>query len=403
MRARALLILPAVVSGLLPVWTPALAQKLNLGVVAGTSLTGDFHAFSYTSSGGSDPAGTTYSYTFVSSPVSRSLIIGPKLELRLRSNFSLEVDALHRALRSRTTQFVSPPLVLPNGFSFSSFGPSTRTHASWEFPVLAKYHFSAGKLSPFVEAGASFRPAGTSSNVTHTGLTAGVGVQLHAAGVNISPTLRYTHWRGSSPGGGVLPDAIQNQVEFLVGFDRSTTSSSASAFGRKFSLGVLAGVGLGDDLRKPENSPAFVVQRADANSPIVGAMVEIDIHKNVSLEVDGIYRALHATVSSSEGRVRFAVLTWEFPVLAKYKFRLSGRVKPLVELGPSFRADGNPNGPPPSHYGVTGGIGVEARFGKLKISPAARYTRWAEGSAGNADWSGGPFLNQVQLLVGFSF
>ncbi len=42
---------------------------------------------------------------------------------------------------------------------------------------------------------------------------------------------------------------------------------------------------------------------------------------------------------------------------------------------------------------------MEARFGKLRISPAIRYTRW-----GN-DTPGAPstFLNEVEALVGFAF
>src|SRR2546422_5173769 len=36
----------------------------------------------------------------------------------------------------------------------------------------------------------------------------------------------------------------------------------------------------------------------------------------------------------------------------------------------------NPNAYDPSHYGITGGVGAEAHLGKLKVSPAVRYTHW---------------------------
>jgi hypothetical protein len=127
-------------------------------------------------------------------------------------------------------------------------------------------------------------------------------------------------------------------------------SGWANVFGRRFSIGALAGVGLGDDLRPAQASPSFFFRETpESNRPIVGIMLELNLYRNLFVEADGIYRALHATDSSSGGSVRFAVLTWEFPVLAKYKFRASHRVRPLAELGPSFRLDGNFNGPTPSH------------------------------------------------------
>jgi hypothetical protein len=131
-------------------------------------------------------------------------------------------------------------------------------------------------------------------------------------------------------------------------------------------------------------------------------LLEFDVYKNLAVAANGIYRPLHGV----EGSVRFAVLTWEFPVLAKYKFRPSRAMRPFVELGPAFRTDGNFNGPRPSHYGVTGGAGVETRLGKVKISPLVRYTRWAKERAPPSLQSPSDrstFLNQVQCLVAFSF
>ena len=86
--------------------------------------------------------------------------------------------------------------------------------------------------------------------------------------------------------------------------------------------------------------------------------------------------------------------------MAKYKFRPSGAWRPMAELGPSFRLDGNQSGAAPSHYGVTAGAGVEARLGKLKISPAVRYTRW--GNERSVE-GGSTFRNQVESLVTFAF
>ncbi len=68
------------------------------------------------------------------------------------------------------------------------------------------------------------------------------------------------------------------------------------------------------------------------------------------------------------------VVTWEFPLLANYRFSL---VKPFVEAGPSFRSSGNLNGASPSNHAFAAGLGVEARVWKLKIARQARYLRWA--------------------------
>ena len=86
--------------------------------------------------------------------------------------------------------------------------------------------------------------------------------------------------------------------------------------------------------------------------------------------------------------------------MAKYKFRETRAWQPFAEFGPSFRLDGNFNGPMPSHYGVAAGAGVQARLGKLKISPAVRYTGWGKA---RSPQGGGTFRNEVETLVGFSF
>lgn len=374
--------------------TPIPAQKLTFGVVAGTSATSDFESGTYHFPGGTIPDGETTSSTWTVTPGSRGLIIGPKLELKLPGNFSLEADALHRALHSTTgmTEFFS-------GGSHITFSPFTQTHASWEFPVLAKYRFRWPPLHPFLEAGPSMRPAGNGANVSHLGVTGGAGIEFRARNFDISPAIRFTRW--NAVGGPVT--AVQNQVEFLVGFARRSESGGwASGFGKRLSAGVLAGVGLGDDLQTSNNPSYFSAgQRSDSNSPIVGVLLEFALYRELSLEANGIYRPLHATdLSTVEGDLRFAVLTWEFPVMAKYRFRPFRTWRPFVELGPSFRLDGNFNGPMPSHYGVTTGAGVEARLGKLRISPAIRYTRWGQP---RSPQGGGTFRNEVQALVGFAF
>jgi hypothetical protein len=103
------------------------------------------------------------------------------------------------------------------------------------------------------------------------------------------------------------------------------------------------------------------------------------------------------------------VLTWDFPVLAKYHLAKLGRA-PFVEAGPSFRAAGNLNGYNPSHFGVTAGAGAETRKGWALLSTALRYTRWAkDGLPYSSLQSGGQSdylrtnVNALELIFGIGF
>lgn len=76
-----------------------------------------------------------------------------------------------------------------------------------------------------------------------------------------------------------------------------------------------------------------------------------------------MYPELHSTFAGIEpdGTLNSIspspVVTWEFPVLAKYRFS-EGRFRPFIEAGPEFRTTGNLNFSP-SRYGGTAGFGIE--------------------------------------------
>jgi hypothetical protein len=83
---------------------------------------------------------------------------------------------------------------------------------------------------------------------------------------------------------------------------------------------------------------------------------------------------------------------WDLPLLAKYRFG-SGRVRPLLEAGPSFRF--------PTDIGAFGamvGAGAEFRAGWLRLAPSVRYTRW--NSASNL---GAPVVTRNELLLVTTF
>jgi hypothetical protein len=178
--------------------------------------------------------------------------------------------------------------------------------------------------------------------------------------------------------------------------------------GQTVSLGIIGGGSLTDAVQDvTRREPNSVGGRVWSQSKdwMAGAMIELRFRPAFSVEVDGMYRTLHMTWASvlSDGTLNSVspspVVTWEFPVLAKYRFNWEG-VKPFVEAGPSFRTTGNLNFNP-SHLGASAGLGVEARWRGLNVAPRLRYTRWAP-DLGAYGSSGTSQLNQVELLVAFS-
>ena len=132
-------------------------------------------------------------------------------------------------------------------------------------------------------------------------------------------------------------------------------------------------------------------------------MFEFRLPGNWSVEADGLYHPLRYDLASVLpngtliGVSPSPVITFEFPVLAKYRFRW-GKWRPFVEAGPSFRTAGNLNNANPSHYGAALGVGAETSLGEFRIAPEVRYVRWAEDN---------PFYvqtrsDQVELLLSLS-
>jgi hypothetical protein len=183
-------------------WHP-LSRRIALGLIGGTTL---FHDVPTSSSRSLDSQVPNVSgETYVSG--SDTTLLGPALEAALLKHFSLEVDSLYHPIEC------SRRSVLNNGEVFDSFsGAEGRT---FEFPVLAKYTFGAGRLQPFVEAGPSFRLLTENSSLF--GISAGAGLEVRVRAVKFSPTLRFTHW---GPQGDHSPptEIIVNQLEFLTSF-----------------------------------------------------------------------------------------------------------------------------------------------------------------------------------------
>jgi hypothetical protein len=137
----------------------------------------------------------------------------------------------------------------------------------------------------------------------------------------------------------------------------------------------------------------------------------------LAVEADALYRPLNVVGFSETAPPLQPVQvysrfggnygSWEFPILAKYRFSFPV-VKPYLEAGPSFRAGSAPPLSRLASDGVTVGTGVDLHLLFLHISPEIRYTRWASDSPTSP---GSPLAvtyvlsnqNQVEFLVGLTF
>jgi hypothetical protein len=369
-----------------------LAQDFAIGGIAGGSLT--------------DAARTASTYSVRTWSPTKDWIAGAMFELRLRSSFLVEADALYRELHASIASVES------NG---SLSGVSPFRVETFEFPVLAKYRFSARRVKPFVEAGPSFRATGNLNFFpSHHGVSAGLGLETHWQGIDIAPVVRYTHWAQDI----LTTRSVSglNQVELLVGVSRAS-ESHWRPLGAWVSLGVVAQWELTSDI-SPYSAAAVVSVAGSGNTitpaegteyvtgvriPMVGPTLEIYLPRQgsrVSLELDGIYRPLqeHDKTLMANGVVFESVThtetaTWEFPVLPKYRFRL-GKVYPFAAAGPSFRIPVRGL----SAASAMAGAGVETHWHALYLAPAFRFTRWG---AGDSLTSGEFSRNEAVLLVEF--
>jgi hypothetical protein len=166
----------------------------------------------------------------------------------------------------------------------------------------------------------------------------------------------------------------------------------ALACAQTVSFGIVGGASLTPDFEtrfSAEGPPLPPLALTDYSAPeryIAGGMLELKLTKSWSIEVDALFHPLrfdenHFNDNGSLHNVQpLPVVTWEFPALAKYRFR-GGSWMPFLEAGPSFRTAGNLNGTNPSHYGLAVGAGAETRLGRFRIAPELRYIRWAQDTA----------------------
>ena len=378
----------------------AWGQRLYFGVVGGTNLTANFPTTDI--SRPADAYGNPASrFQFLTGP--RSFIFGALAEIRVSDRLAIETNVLLRPMKNT----IIYTQIFADGSSKTTTQRYTAVRA-WEFPVMLKYALPAprfdSRFRPFLEAGPSFRTqedAGA-TEPSQFGLSAGVGVAFHLGRIRIAPTVRYTRWKHEAiyPKYATKPD----QIEFLTSIAYHTESGSRRVAGHNLLVGAVAGFPLMRGFR-PNSDGSAEIERLRY---LAGLTFEIHLAGNLSVEADGIYRPLNAKSDPIYGQAHFSVLTWQIPVLAKYRWTRPVWT-PFAEAGPSFRLAGNLNGYNPSHYGLTTGAGMETRTHGIRLSPTLRYTRWATDASGYRLPPGVHYdyprtnANSVELVLGIAF
>jgi hypothetical protein len=184
----------------------------------------------------------------------------------------------------------------------------------------------------------------------------------HAGPLRLQPSLRYTRWNGTRQVSDLAPFR-RDELALVLEADASGATLRGSSGRQPLSGGFIGGSTLTNGF-PPKNGFDGLTSR------LAGVALDYRFSDRWSVEADVLY---HPLILSEAARA--TVVTWEIPVMAKYRFG-SGASRPLVMAGPAFRVAGNRNSTHPSTFGVTAGAGWEIRAGRLTFEPALRYVRW---------------------------
>ncbi len=374
------------------------AQHLRLGIIGGTSITKDYSAYYAPEFHTTLPDGTTRIWPgYAVNAASRSVIGGPTLTWEFNDRIAIETNAIYRRLR------------------LEGIGPTV----TWQFPVLAKYRFSAGPVRPFIEAGPSFRTTGNlNTEPSHTGFSAGAGIGWTWRGFQLAPTVRYTRW--ATDQAGTVPSK-QDQVETLLAISRSAFDNR-HPLGRRVRLGVAAGYTLIQPQQRtlighgtPTDAP-YDPFREYLRNWILAPRIHVGLGKGWELLTEANYRQvrfredLWLDFIDSNGVHRQGInryegkqaVLWQFPVLLRYGFGKRA-VQPFLEAGPSFRLPQD-LGYSVATKGLTAGVGVRFRWRGLCLDPSLRFSHWGPARDRRGDVA--PFhfrRNQFDFMVGATF
>jgi hypothetical protein len=209
-------------------------------------------------------------------------------------------------------------------------------------------------------------------------------------------------------------------------------AAALTAPAQRFSFGVKAGAPVTDALPY-DASPYSMV---DTGRWTVGPTAEVRLFSHLSFEADALFRGYRSQSSGGSfilagtslitgqtvplsASFRQNTKEWDFPLLLKYRVQ-AGTMHPFVDAGfefahassdftnsfsclagpdtcstasiGSFVTSQNSYSSSVNRQGPAAGIGVEFKFGKVRISPEVRYTKLTR-----------PNANEVTVLAGFTF
>ncbi len=177
---------------------------------------------------------------------------------------------------------------------------------------------------------------------------------------------------------------------------------TSAVFGQSFGFGIKGGVPFTGGFQSTVSS--FGNAFTDSKEYAIGPMVELWLPFGLGVEADALYRPLSYSfegVQRTGTKVNGSIGSWEFPILAKYRIALP-LVKPYIEAGPSFRANGGA-GAFLAHSGFAFGGGVEVGLLKLHVSPEIRFTHWGPDSGVPLFGTLHSGQNQAEFLIGLTF
>ncbi len=197
------------------------AQSLSAGIIGGVALT--------------DPIWTGSHYRTLYFSISKPYVVGPAIELHLRSRLALEFGALYRhtgyRMRLQIVNIVEQAKTVTD---------------SWEFPLVTRYRVFSARISPNVAAGVAFRHLHNLHSIyelstgsfyslqqsdsarelrtkNNWGGVVGIGIETRIWKIRILPQMRYTRWNSDAfrdpqwDANTKTVKSSRDQFDFLVG------------------------------------------------------------------------------------------------------------------------------------------------------------------------------------------
>jgi hypothetical protein len=170
-------------------------------------------------------------------------------------------------------------------------------------------------------------------------------------------------------------------------------------FGFGYGIGVKGGFPFTDQLTSTSIGGVPAPSLSSSDNYIVGPAAELRIPLGFAVEVDGLYRKSEYTSLLGTTTTKINASAWEIPYLAKWRFPIP-LLKPFISGGGTYRSFTDlPSNIGFSHNGWVGGLGLELRIARLRISAETRYVHWNKVETPGIEAS----PNQGEVLFGIMF